>query len=155
MSMISQARRNPKIYDDLRGLGYADEEFPEWWYSPARPPEKKQDATRIEPEETRTTQDETRTPESDEEHLTAPGPKSPVAPVPKERVSRRPALPALLESGLDSSTDLESGLGSSDGGLTASEINLLGSRGIVRGQDGVWVHIEKESSSRTIIARER
>ena len=99
MSMISQARRNPKLYDDLRGLGYTDEEFPEWWYSPARPPEKKQDATRIEPEETRTTQTES-------DQLTAPHPKTPKTPVPKERVSKRPALPAQLESDLDSSTEL-------------------------------------------------
>ena len=142
MSMISQARRNPKLYDDLRGLGYTDEEFPEWWYSPARPPEKKQDATRIEPEETRTTQTES-------DQLTAPHPKTPITTGPKERVSRRPALPALLESGLDSSTELESGPSSSEEGLNDSEINLLGSQGIVRGEDGVWVHVVKERARHT------
>jgi len=40
-------------------------------------------------------------------------------------------------------------------GFTQAETNLLGSKGIVRGQDGVWVHIEKEPSGRTIITRER
>ncbi len=51
-------------------------------------------------------------------------------------------------------TELE-GTRQDTSGLNQNEINLLGSKGIIRDQDGVWVHILKEPSGRTIIARER
>jgi hypothetical protein len=40
---------------------------------------------------------------------------------------------------------------SSSSGLDQSEIDLLGNHGIVRGQDGVWKHVETELLGRTII----
>ena len=51
MAMMNQARRNPNLYADLRKLGYTDEEFPDWWYSPARSTEIKTDEATIKQEE--------------------------------------------------------------------------------------------------------
>jgi hypothetical protein len=36
VGMISQAKSNKKLYNDLIRAGYEDSEFPSWWYSPAR-----------------------------------------------------------------------------------------------------------------------
>jgi len=35
-SMTKQARSNAKLYEEMLEAGYTDEEFPDWWYSPAR-----------------------------------------------------------------------------------------------------------------------
>jgi len=129
-------------------MGYSDEEFPEWWYSPARPPTKKQEAPRTEDEDPRASP-------KDSDELTAPPPKDPVTPAPRESESKRPPLRDLVDSTRVPSADLEADRDSSVDGLNDSEINLLGSQDIVRGEDGVWVHIETEPSGRTIIARAR
>ena len=148
MSMVSQARRNPNIYEDLRSLGYADEEFPDWWYSPARSTEMKKDEPKIK-------KDETGTETIDEDVLTPPGPKTPVDTSPIEEGPGRPQLRDPIQSDPSPSSEILSDPETSPESFTQAEIDLLGSNKIVRGQDGIWVHIEKEPSGRTIIARER
>ena len=34
--MIGQAKSNPTLYAQMRKVCYEDDEFPPWWYSPAR-----------------------------------------------------------------------------------------------------------------------
>ena len=36
VGMISAAKGSKTLYADLRRFGFEDDEFPEWWYSPAR-----------------------------------------------------------------------------------------------------------------------
>ena len=36
VGMIGAAKTSKNIYNDLRRVGFEDDEFPEWWYSPAR-----------------------------------------------------------------------------------------------------------------------
>ena len=40
--MLNAAKNSKKLYDDLRELGFDDNEFPDWWYSPARDVEVEQ-----------------------------------------------------------------------------------------------------------------
>jgi hypothetical protein len=35
-SMIRHAKQNAMLYEEMVELGYLDESFPVWWYSPAR-----------------------------------------------------------------------------------------------------------------------
>ena len=35
-SMIQHAKLNAKLYEEMIELGYSDDAFPVWWYSPAR-----------------------------------------------------------------------------------------------------------------------
>ncbi len=35
-SMFNNALKSEKLYDEMRAAGYADDEFPLWWFSPAR-----------------------------------------------------------------------------------------------------------------------
>ncbi len=42
VGMIRQAKKNKTLYADLRDLGFGDNEFPDWWYSPARDVEVEQ-----------------------------------------------------------------------------------------------------------------
>ncbi len=35
-SMIRHAKQNAKLYEEMVELGYSEESFPVWWYSPAR-----------------------------------------------------------------------------------------------------------------------
>jgi hypothetical protein len=42
ISMVKQARMNAKLYEWMVQAGYSDEEFPAWWYSPARDAEESQ-----------------------------------------------------------------------------------------------------------------
>ena len=35
-SMIRHAKGNAKLYEEMVALGYSDDSFPVWWYSPGR-----------------------------------------------------------------------------------------------------------------------
>jgi len=145
--MLNQARNNQNLYHDLLNIGFTDEEFPEWWYSPAR----------NQPDDAGTTVKHPDKVELKSDQLEQDGtltPATPKTPVPKEEVRGRPLL--LVQYSTDPhSTGGYTEVPEDSGGFTQAEIDLLGSYGIVRGQDGVWVHIVKEPSGRTIIARER
>jgi len=151
MAMMNQARRNPKLYDELRSLGYGDDEFPDWWYSPARSTEMKTDEPKMKKDDPPIKQEQPGTKTMDKDVLTPPDPKTPVSTLPIERVSSRPRLPDPIPSDRDPSEVIVPDPSTSRDGLTRSEIDLLGSRGIVRGEDGIWKHIETEPSGRTII----
>jgi hypothetical protein len=155
MSMLNQARRNPNLYDDLRRKGYGDDEFPDWWYSPGRPTATVQDLARaaIEtkstvPEGQTTLPDGVRLTATVSEPLTPPPPKSAVTPAPKGAGQGRPDLRGRIASDGELSETVEDLREASSDGLTASEVDLLGSNKIVRGQDGVWRHVETEPSGR-------
>ena len=34
--MYNNALKSEKLYDEMRAAGYQDDEFPVWWFSPAR-----------------------------------------------------------------------------------------------------------------------
>ena len=155
MAMLNQAKRNSKLYDELRSLGYGDDEFPDWWYSPARSPEIKQEPPTIEQEPPMIEQEQPGSDGLTGTELTPPGPKTPVPTSPIEEVPGRPQLREPIPSDPDPSGESLSDPETSHESFTGAELNLLGSNKIVRGQDGIWVHIEKEPSGRTIIARER
>ena len=36
ISIIRHAKQNAKLYEEMVELGYSDESFPVWWFSPAR-----------------------------------------------------------------------------------------------------------------------
>ena len=116
----------------MLAAGYADEEFPDWWYSPARSTEIKKDEAKIK-------KGQPGTETIDKDVLTPPGPKTPVTASPIERVSGRPQLRDPISSDPSLSDDIVLDPESSPEGFTTREIDLLGSQGIIRGQDGVWV----------------
>ena len=143
IGMISQAKRNRKLYDRLIVQGYSDDEFPVWWYSPAR-----EQASDIVQETLANVEKRPASPNgvpsrTVDDVLT---PQLPKEPAPGEGV---PASPVLQRR--DDTVQYDTGLDDDGQGFTQAEINLLGANKIVRGEDGVWKHIEKEPSGRTII----
>ena len=156
-SMMNHALRSKHLYEEMRRAGYEDSEFPAWWYSPARTETKATQQTELVPAETKQTEEsEASTQQSEggerlEEVLPKQGP-------PIGQVPARPVLDAGLGSPrvgspvLDNTGHPSEGLGTpGTSDFTQAESKLLGSHGILRGQDGIWVHIVKEPSGRTII----
>jgi hypothetical protein len=154
ISMIRHAKINAGLYQEMRTAGYADEEFPEWWFSPARVDVEQDRLVSSEVEQERLVSSEVESDElksSDVEVLT---PATPRIPAPREEGLGRPVLRTQDDSTqLKTAEDDPTRRDSTQDNFTQAEINLLGSNGIIRGQDGVWVHYEKEPSGRTIIVR--
>ena len=80
--MVGATKKNKKLYEDMRSLGFEDTEFPEWWYSPAR---AAQDQTRASEKEGDLKEQNERVREPFE-------PATPRNPVPREGVGGRPIL---------------------------------------------------------------
>jgi len=140
--MIGQAKNNANLYNDLRRQGFEDNEFPDWWYSPARSIDEQPRPTSKKGE-----QIELKTKEA-----IALTPATPRIPAPSEEGSGRP--PLRDQNGSERVGSAESDLTrreSTGSDFTQNEIDLLGANKIVRGEDGIWKHIETEPSGRTII----
>jgi hypothetical protein len=52
VGMLNGAKNGRKLYEDMRAAGYADEEFPDWWYSPARETSRSDKLDVVHPRET-------------------------------------------------------------------------------------------------------
>ena len=87
-SMIRHAKLNATLYEEMVALGYSDESFPVWWYSPGREGTKAKTVEQGGTTEEEGEQIAGRRTESGEEEDFAPTP--PDTPIPKEG---RPALP--------------------------------------------------------------
>lgn len=135
-SMIRYAKSNAGLYADLRN-SYKDEDFPEWWYSPAR--EASASKSKDPQAGARINVDAQAVKEEDEE-LRAPDPTvdSPIG-----RGSQRPLLP-LQSSALLSSAPPSTALLPSASAFSDAEIILLASRDVYRSSDsGAWYHREE------------
>ena len=87
--MVGATKKNKKLYEDMRSLGFEDTEFPEWWYSPAR---AAQDQTRAAQDQTRASEREGDLEEQNERVREPFEPATPRNPVPREGVGGRPIL---------------------------------------------------------------
>jgi len=128
IAMIGQAKNNANLYNDLRRQGFEDNEFPDWWYSPERSIDEQPRPTSKKGEQT-----ELKTKEA-----IALTPATPRIPAPSEEGPGRPPLRDQNDS--DRAGSAESDLTqreSTESGFTRNEVDLLGSNGIVQGQDGV------------------
>ena len=108
----AQAKNNKKLYDQMRERGYDDEEFPSWWYSPARSSTMTQEQL---PSSASKTQDQLPSASMTQDQLpsdaTRTEPLTPVPPrkpLPIEGVPDRPPLSGLVSSDGVSSQTIES-----------------------------------------------
>ena len=123
--MIHGAKKSKKLYDDMTRKGYADDEFPDWWYSPAR-----DKASSVQSKVVPSSSEEIRhVPPSSEKITLEPTP--PRKPAPGEGGPGRPAIQDISEY---DTSELD-GTRQDTSGLNQNEIDLLGSQGITRGQD--------------------
>ena len=141
--MLNQARNNPKLYNDLRELGFMDEEFPEWWYSPA------QNESEL-PEQPGTTVKSTEQTELKVNDPEVLDPVPPIAPASREEGPRRLPVQVLNKTEQFRTAEYNELQGSTDG-FTENEFDLLGSKGYVRSPDGEWVHLERYPDGRRMI----
>jgi len=160
-SMIRHAKQNAKLYEEMVALGYSDESFPVWWYSPAREgtevktigqggttlQEGEQGGTTLQEGE----QIEGRSTELQEGEGFAPTP--PDTPAPREG---RPALPesSPSSSSLPVPAPASQGVPSSSS-FSDAELSLLAERGITEITPGRWMHTAEQASGRIMLTRAR
>jgi len=151
-SMIRHAKQNAKLYEEMVELGYLDESFPVWWYSPGREGTMAKTAGQPRTTAEEGEQIEGRRTESKEGEDFAPTP--PDTPVPKE------ARPALPESPLRSDA-LRSDPGLSEvvqpsptsSPFSDAELSMLQERGITQVTPGRWMHTQEQADGRSSRAR--
>ena len=111
-----------------------------------------QDQTRAAQDQTRATESEGDLKEQNESEREPFEPATPRNPVPREGVGGSPPLTAQVSSPLDGSRSDSSALTPSpQDTFTQDELDLLGSRGIVRSPQGEWFHSERYPDGRTMI----
>ena len=150
-SMIRHAKQNAKLYKEMVELGYSDESFPVWWYSPGREGTGVkvvgQGGTTLQEGE----QIEGRSTELKEGEDYAPIPPD-ITP-PKEG---RPALPepSLRSATLPTPTEgFEVVPTPSTASFSDAELSLLKDRAVTEIMPGQWMHTQEQADGR-IIARE-
>ena len=139
VGMFSAAKQSKTLYDDLRSLGFKDDEFPEWWYSPAR-----DDVVQERPPSSNGV---VNVPSSSEDVVLRP--HTPRNPVPREGGGGRPVIQdRTVQDGSTQPSTPE------DGGdtFTQDELNLLASNKIYRSaESGEWFHREAYPDGRLMI----
>ena len=141
--MVKQAASNPVLYEQMLKAGYTDEEFPAWWYSPARGAGAAQEAKKEgEPAEGAEVSIKKQSEESEEGYDVTP----PRQPASREGIPGRPTLPVPAHP-----SDAEPPvLPHAD--FSEAELSLLNDRGVTEITPGRWMHTEEQASGR-IIAR--
>jgi hypothetical protein len=146
--MIHGAKNSKKLYEDMREKGYADDEFPAWWYSPARKTESP-----IKTLEAPASSEMTReVPLSSEKTLFVPTP--PREPALGEGGPGRPDIQDTSEqdrSELDGTHQDMTGLVGTSQGLTEQQVALLKSRAITQITPGQWMHTRKQSDGKIVL----
>jgi len=149
--MIRHAKLNAKLYAEMVELGYSDESFPVWWYSPGR------EGTGVKVVGQGGTTEEGggqiggRSTELEGGEDFAPTP--PDTPVPKEGRPALPEPPVLSSPVLSSpvlSKDVQPSPTSSK--FSDAELSLLKDRAVTEIMPGQWMHTQEQADGR-IIAR--
>ena len=160
-SMIRHAKGNAKLYEEMVALGYSDDSFPVWWYSPGREGTEAKTVgqggtTLQEGEQGGTTLQEGeqiagRGTELQEGEDFAPTP--PDTPVPKEA---RPALPESSPSSPSQPVPSPSSQGvPSSSSFSEAELSLLNERGITEITPGQWMRTVEQADGRIVLTRAR
>ena len=148
--MLNQARA--RLYVELCGIEFVDDEFPGWWYSPARDPKIAAGARAGDAGARSDVQedvDERTHLQGDEGYDVVP----PRTPSSREEVPGRPILrdDALRDGSLRASARNDGSLRDTADDFTTEELNLLGSKGVVRSPLGEWFHSERYPDGRMMI----
>ena len=167
--MVGAAKKNKKLYEDMRSLGFEDTEFPEWWYSPVDDTSVHEDDVSDDVDARRDVSDDvvTRTVQSGDEGYDVVPPRTPA---PREDL---PGKPTLRDETLHDDTrrdgtrnDMSRREGTRNDvqlrrttdDFTKDELDLLGSKGVVRSPQGEFINriLEKNGfTSEGEIRRER
>ena len=127
--MISGAKSSEKLYQDLRRLGYEDDEFPDWWWSPARDQSVEDVSKSVEDTSKVVSSSSDVSGREQDVRLT---PQRPRTPAPIEPIPGRPLLQGQDSTEQGETRPDTSGLEETPqdtSGLNQNEINLLGSQG--------------------------
>ena len=150
--MIKQARSNATLYAEMLAAGYTDEEFPEWWFSPARGAGTTQaepaeiTLKQAEPAEVTLKQAEQAEDGRDKQGEEAYDPTPPRTPASREG---RPALPASAQpSDAIRSDPALSHAQPTSATFSYAERSLLRERGITEVTPGRWMHTMAQADGR-------
>ena len=92
VGMVNAAKNSRKLYEEMRSVGFEDDEFPVWWYSPAREQQEQLKEKREQPSA------EANGGEPSRGEQRALEPVSPRRPVPIDSRRSRPSLDAQLST---------------------------------------------------------
>ena len=156
--MIGHAKNTRSVYDMMRKAGYGDEEFPNWWYSPVDDTSVHENDVSDDVDARRDVSDDvvTRTvPSGDEGYDVVP----PRTPAPREDIPGRPTVrdETLHDGTRRDGTRNDMSRRDTTDDFTQVELNLLGSKGVVRSPQGEFINriLEKNGfTSEGVIRRE-